>query len=165
MMKKVLWLLWLLAMPLSLPLQAHPTADLRLVGEGSMRWLFWDLYQARFYSADGQYRANGFPQALALRYQRDIGKEDLLDATVTEWQRLGIDWKPQWRRELSAIWPSVRKGDELVLRVEEGGISRFYFNWKSLGEVSDPAFGPAFLAIWLSPDSREPSLTRQLKGN
>ncbi|MFP2770836.1 DUF3833 family protein [Oceanisphaera sp. KMM 10153] len=87
MMKKVLLLLWLLAMPFSSPLWASPTADLNLVGQGSMRWLFRGLYQARFYSADGQYRAGDFPQALVLRYQRDIGKEDLLDATVTEWQR------------------------------------------------------------------------------
>ncbi|WP_245748891.1 chalcone isomerase family protein [Oceanisphaera psychrotolerans] len=165
MMKKYLWLLWWLAMSFSLPSWAHPTADLNLVGQGSMRWLFWDLYQARFYSADGQYKADGFPQALALRYQRDIGKEDLLEATVTEWQRLGIDWRPQWRRELSAIWPSVKKRDELVLRVDSAGVSRFYFNWELLGEITDPDFGPAFLAIWLSPDSRDPRLTRQLKGN
>lgn len=163
MMKKVFWILWLLAMPL--PLWATPTSDLNQVGQGSMRWLFWELYQARFYSADGQYRAGDFPQALALRYRRNIGKEDLLDATVTEWQRLGIDWKPQWRSQLDALWPSVSNGDELIVRVESTGVSRFYFNWQSLGEVSDPAFGPAFLAIWLSPNSRDPALTRQLKGN
>ncbi|WP_417614770.1 chalcone isomerase family protein [Oceanisphaera sp.] len=163
MMKKGVWLLWWLFMSFSL--LASPTANVNLVGQGSMSWLFFELYQARLYSVDGQYQADRFPQVLVLNYQRDIDKEDLLDATVTEWQRLGVDWKWQWRRELNAMWPSVSKRDELALRVEPSGVSRFYFNRQLLGEIKDPAFGPAFLAIWLSPNSRNPSLTRQLKGN
>jgi hypothetical protein len=160
-MKKWLSILMLLAAPV----WASPVADLTLVGEGKMRWLFWDLYQASFYSDDGRYRPGDFPQALALRYQRDIRQEDLLNATVEEWHRLGVVWKPEWRRQLERFWPSVRKQDELVLRVDENGVSRFYFNWRLLGTVEDPDFAPAFLAIWLSPDSRDPALTRKLKGS
>ncbi|WP_375057776.1 chalcone isomerase family protein [Zobellella sp. DQSA1] len=150
---------------LAVPVWASPLSDLTLVGEGKMRWLFWDLYQARFYSGDGRYRPGDFPQALALHYQRDIRQEDLLNATVEEWRRLGVDWKPEWQQQLSRLWPSVRKRDELVLRADKDGVSRFYFNWQLLGEIVDPEFAPAFLAIWLSPDSRDPALTRQLKGN
>ncbi|PSJ45783.1 hypothetical protein C7H85_10450 [Zobellella endophytica] len=160
-MKKWLSILFFLAVPV----WASPMADLTLVGEGGMRWLFWDLYHARLYSDDGRYRPGVFPQALALRYQRDIEQAELLRATVEEWRRLGVDWRPEWHRQLRRLWPSVRKQDELVLRVEASGISRFYFNRQLLGEIADPAFGPAFLAIWLSPDSRDPALTRQLKGN
>lgn len=143
---------------------ASPVADLTLVGQGRMSWLFWDLYQARFYSEDGRYQPGRYPQALSLRYQRNIDKEDLLTATVEEWQRLGVNWKPEWPQQLERLWPSVRTDDELVLRVDETGASSFYFNWRLLGRIEDPAFAPAFLAIWLSSDSRDPNLTRQLKG-
>ena len=143
---------------------ASPVADLTLVGQGKMSWLFWDLYHARFYSEDGRYQPERYPQALSLRYQRNIDKEDLLTATVKEWQRLGVDWKPEWSQQLERLWPSVRTNDELVLRVDENGASAFYFNWRLLGRIDDPAFAPAFLAIWLSTDSRDPKLTRQLKG-
>ncbi|GGB39400.1 hypothetical protein GCM10011502_10890 [Oceanisphaera marina] len=162
---RVLGVLSLLVCCASFSLQASPTTNLSLVGQGKMSWLFFDLYQARFYSVDGRYNANQYPQALSLRYQRNIDKEDLVEATITEWQRLGIDWKTSWQQQLAAFWPSVSKGDELALRVEANGVSRFYFNNSELTEISDPAFGPAFLAIWLSPNSRNPGLTRQLKGN
>ncbi|WMC09362.1 chalcone isomerase family protein [Oceanimonas pelagia] len=143
---------------------ASPVADLALVGQGKMSWLFWDLYQARFYSENGRYQPGQYPQALSLRYARNIDKEDLLAATIEEWQRLGVNWKPEWPERLAQLWPSVRTNDELVLRVDENGASSFYFNWRLLGRIDDPAFAPAFLAIWLSPDSRDPALTRQLKG-
>lgn len=159
-MKKLCCLLLLLASSVF----ASPVSDLALVGQGKMSWLFWDLYQARFYSENGRYQPDGYPQALSLRYQRNIDKQDLLTATVEEWQRLGVSWKQEWPRQLEQLWPSVRTNDELVLRVDEDGVSRFYFNWRLLGSIDDPAFAPAFLAIWLSADSRDPQLTRQLKG-
>ncbi|WP_116472589.1 chalcone isomerase family protein [Zobellella maritima] len=160
-MKTLILLGWLLVFPVL----ATPVSDLTLVGEGKMRWLFWELYQARFYSQDGEYRPGDYPQALELRYARNIDRDDLLEATVVEWERLGIDWKPEWPRQLARIWPSVSRRDELVLRVDDNGISRFYFNWQLLGEMTDPEFGPAFLEIWMSSNSRDPALTRQLKGS
>ncbi|MFH7566507.1 chalcone isomerase family protein [Oceanimonas smirnovii] len=159
-MKKLCCLLLLLASSVF----ASPVSDLALVGQGKMSWLFWDLYQARFYSESGRYRPEDYPQALSLRYQRNIDKEDLLAATVKEWQRLGVSWKQEWPQQLEQLWPSVRTNDELVLRVDNNGISRFYFNWRLLGSIDDPDFAQAFLAIWLSADSRDPQLTRQLKG-
>lgn len=149
----------------SFSLQACPTNDLQLVGQGEMDWLFFDLYQARFYSADGHYQMNQFPQALCLRYQRDIDKTDLIEATVSEWERLGVDWKKSWQEQLTAFWPSVHRDDELAVRIGKDGVSHFYFNDSPLADITDAEFGPAFLAIWLSSNSKNPDLTRQLKGN
>ncbi|WP_417605038.1 chalcone isomerase family protein [Oceanimonas baumannii] len=143
---------------------ASPVGDLTLVGQGRMSWLFWELYQARFYSESGHYQPGQYPQALSLRYQRNIDNDDLITATVEEWQRLEVEWKREWPGQLAKIWPSVRTNDELVLRVDEDGTSRFYFNWQLVGSMGDPDFAPAFLAIWFSSDSRNPGLTRKLKG-
>ena len=157
--------LLLLSSLLAFQVQASANTGLQLVGQGQMNWMFFDLYQASFYSANGRYQIGQYPQALTLRYQKNISRDALIEATETEWQRLGIKTQPAWITELRALWPNVKKGDELGIRVEVSGVSRFYFNQEPLGEMKDPAFGPAFLAIWLSPNSRNPKLTQQLKGN
>lgn len=161
---RILWLALLMGMGICVA-QASPTDDLQLVGQGEMDWFFFDLYEARFYSATGTYEAEQYPQALSLRYQRDIENTKLVDATITEWQRLGVKWQPSWQQQLTALWPSVSKGDELTIRIATDGVSRFYFNGQPLADITDSEFGPAFLAIWLDANSRKPSLTRQLKGN
>jgi hypothetical protein len=136
------------------------------VGEGKMRWLFWELYTARLYTQYGYYEQNRYPQALAIRYNRAISKKDLIDTTLDEWQRLDIQWKKDWPKQLDRIWPSVNKGDELILDVNQAGISRFYYNGKKIGEITDPAFGGVFLNIWLDPNTRAPELRKQLiQGN
>lgn len=161
-----LWIkvLALMVCSAALSLHAQPTGDLQLVGEGEMDWLFFDLYQARLYSANGRYQAKQFPQALSLRYQRDIKNTKLVEATISEWQRLGVKWKYSWQQRLMSMWPSVQSGDQLTLRVNSDGSSHFYFNGEGLAKIDDPLFGPAFLAIWLDDNSRKPTLTQQLKG-
>ena len=155
-------LTWLLVQPLAA--QAAGSTDLQLVGQGKMRWLFFDLYEAQFYSADGRYQEARYPQALTLRYLRDIKQQDLIKATISEWQRLNIAWSPAWQQQLAQLWPSVKTGDALSVKVDSNGRSYFYLNEQPLGEIADAAFGPAFLAIWLSDNSQNPTLTRQLKG-
>ncbi|MGO4998280.1 chalcone isomerase family protein [Oceanisphaera sp. W20_SRM_FM3] len=157
--------LLLLSSLLAFQVHASAHAGLQLVGKGQMRWMLFDLYQAQLYSTDGRYQAGRYPQALRLLYQKNISRDALIEATETEWQRLDIKAQPSWSAQLRALWPNVKKGNELAIRVETSGISRFYFNQVPLGEITDPAFGPAFLAIWLSKNSLNPSLTRQLKGN
>ena len=158
-------LLTLMVLLLPHAASANAQANLQLVGQGQMSWMFFDLYQAHFYSSDGKYQMGQFPQALTLRYQKNITRDELIDATFSEWQRLNISGQPSWRTQLIALWPSVNKGDELAIRVEQSGVSRFYFNQTPIGDIKDPAFGPAFLAIWLSSNSRNPKLTQQLRGN
>lgn len=156
-----------LLIALLLPLKAlsSPIHDLTMVGEGKMRWLFWELYTARLYSEDGIYQQNDYPLALAIRYNRDIEKRYLLQATVQEWDRLGIAWTGRWTMLLDNMWPSVTSGDELLLRINPEGISQFYFNGEPIGEIDDPDFSRAFLAIWLSPQTREAGLRAKLIGD
>ena len=149
---------------LSSPVQAGPVRDLTPVGQGEMHWLFWKLYDIRLLSSDGEYQEGRYPLALALRYARHIEANDLVDATLDEWQRLDQPWQPLWASRLRELWPSVVPGDELLLRVEADGSSHFYYNGNPLGALDDPGFAPAFLAIWLSTETREPGLRLELLG-
>ena len=146
------------------PVSAQVTEDLKLIGEGEMKWLFWNIYQARLYSADGTYPPAQGPIALSIRYQREITAAELIRATEEQWQHLKLDYPNDWPERLEKIWPSVKDGDSLTLRIEHSGKSNFYLNQKAIGSINDPNFGPTFLAIWMSPDTSRPELRAKLLG-
>ena len=140
--------------------------QLKMVGQGEMSWLFIDLYQASFYSQTGKYQEWVYPQALKIVYQRDIEKDDLVSATEKEWQKLSLDGREyqQWLKALTQLWPDIKKGDALVFMVEADGRGFFYHNNQLLGGINNNDFSGAFLSIWLSKNSSEPALRKQLIG-
>ncbi|MFT6984640.1 MAG: hypothetical protein ACJAT7_000437 [Psychromonas sp.] len=142
------------------------TAPLKMVGQGEMSWLFINLYHASFYSQSGEYQEQVYPQALKIVYQQDIDKEDLVSATEKEWRKLSLNNKQyqNWLTELTQLWPDIKKGDQLLFRVEADGRGLFYHNNQLLGGINSDQFSAAFLSIWLSKNSSEPKLRKQLLG-
>jgi hypothetical protein len=156
----------LLLITLSFSVFAAAPQQLKHVGQGTMSWLFMDIYQAALFSADGSYQPGQYPQALSIRYQRDISKQALLKATRQEWQKLSVDERlyRDWLHKLSQLWPEIKDGDNLTFLVANNGHGDFYHNGTWLGRIDSPAFSEAFLSIWLSPRTSEPGLRRQLLG-
>lgn len=160
-------LLWALCWPLAAGADQLPWQRLRTVGQGEMHWLWFKLYDATLYSQTGHYRPQHYPQALTITYARSISREDLLTATGQEWQRLGVGNQGQrqrWLQQLATLWPDVSSGDALTFYVDGAGLGHFWWRDKPLGTVPDPQFSAAFLAIWLADNSRDPALTRRLRG-
>lgn len=166
----------LLALVLLLPAFAA-RAELRLpepqglqqIGSGTLRWLGFHVYDASTWAAvpalprDGSVPA---PFALQITYARAISVDDLVGATESAWEDLGLlDAKAAtWLPQLKQLWPDVKAGDTLVLHIDQARQARFYYNGRLLGSVADAEFGPRFAAIWLHPDSSESTLRRQLLG-
>ena len=145
---------------------ANPLEDLKKVGEAKLKVLFWDVYNSSLYSKTGEYQAEQFPQALKINYLRDIDAEDLIERTQDEWLKLGI--KPvtfsQWIPLLTNIFPDIKKGDTLLLNVDENQQSEFFFNGKKIGDITDQSFGKTFLRIWLDENCRYPKVRNKLIG-
>ncbi len=139
---------------------------LQLVGEARLEVLFWSIYDSRLYSADGSYTEGQRPLRLELQYLRDVEGSDLVEHTHNEWQHLQLrsESKAAWLEQLARMWPDVRENDVLAMEIGESGLSTFTLNGEALGSISDPEFGPSFLAIWLSPDTSQPGLRRTLIG-
>ena len=166
----------LLALVLLLPAFAA-RAELRLpepqglqqIGSGTLRWLGFHVYDASTWATvpalprDGSVPA---PFALQITYARAISADDLVGATESAWEDLGLfDAKAMaWLPQLQQLWPDVKVGDTLVLHIDQAQQARFYFNGQLLGSVADTEFGPRFAAIWLHPDSSESTLRQQLLG-
>jgi hypothetical protein len=144
--------------------QASPLQDLQKVGDARLKVWFWDIYESSLYTASGQYNEADYPIALQIDYLRDISSEDLVEATVEQWQKQGLDDKrmSQWIERITELWPDIRKGDQLIFRVDDNQKGRFYYNQQPLGEIEDTGFSAAFLGIWLSPDTEYPKLRQKL---
>jgi hypothetical protein len=165
-----LWLAGAVASASSLP---GPVIEqgylLRQVGAGELRWLGFPIYDASLWTSTGRYSGLRTDEtvALSLWYQRSFKREELVRITETAWKKLGQPEPAQrerWLAELRRAWTDVTPGRNVTTVVIPGGPTRFYDQRGRFAQVDDPAFGPAFLAIWLDPRSVVSDLRRQLLG-
>jgi hypothetical protein len=157
-------ILCLLIMLFSTPTWAI-VEDLQPSGSGQLRWFFLDIYEATLYTSTGNYIDGVYPKALEINYMRKISAADLIKTTEDEWRRLEINYNQQWLNLLGQIWPDVNDGDTLTMRAESVDKASFYFNGLLLGHIEESNFANAFLAIWLSPNTRDKQLRAQLIGD
>jgi len=155
-----------LALLLTLPALSSADNDLQKVGEAQLKVLFWKVYNSRLFSADGSYVDGQRPLQLEIEYLRDIDADQLVERTAAEWQsqELAHPRQQQWLQSLSALWPDVSKHDVIALQLDRDDRSSFFINGEFLGYVEDPAFGQAFIDIWLSPNTTRPELRSMLIG-
>ena len=135
------------------------------IGETTFSILFWDLYKSNLLTTSGKYPIEIEKDSILfnINYLTDISSEDLLNRTVEQWQHLGLapeDYE-MYLSELGDIWPDIKDGDSLSLLVVEGK-SVFYFNQEYVGAINDQNFGQMFIDIWLSENTSQPDLRREL---
>lgn len=139
---------------------------LQPVGTATLHWFGLQVYDIDLYAQGGAYTADR-AAALSIHYNISIKQGRLLDTTLKEWRRLDkgeSGQREQWIKQLEPLWPDLKAGDRLTAFMREEGPTQFYFDDRLLGEVADPAFGPAFFAIWLDPACRYPKVREGLLG-
>ncbi len=157
----------LICLLLAFPASANPIQNLDKVGSAKLRVFLWNIYESALYTPSGNFEGIKPGLALEIEYRRDISKRAFIDYTREEWQKQSLykDQSELWLANLRDIFPSVKKGDSLVLRVNDAMASEFYFNDKFIGQITNASFTEEFLAIWLSEQSSYPELRSQLVGN
>jgi len=151
----------------SVSVKSAVTDKLNKVGEGSMSWMFIDIYKASLFTLDGDYQVNDFPQALSITYRKDISKKRLIEATKGQWLLQGYEalQVEPWLEQLNTIWPNINRDDNLTFYFNSSSKATFYYNQKPIGDINDTDLASAFIAIWLSDKTSQPSLRRQLLGD
>jgi hypothetical protein len=137
-----------------------------LVGSGTLRFFGLQVYDGFYYSASKAYSADK-PFALVLRYHRSLRGEAIATRSSEEIERLGLGTpaeRERWDIAMKKLFPDVRPGDQVTGINLPGTGTRFYRNGLSLGTISDPAFGPAFFAIWFDPRTSRPEFRERLLG-
>lgn len=152
-----------------LPLIQDSDINLHKLGDGTLKWFGFSIYDAALWTENHSVVNDLFskPLLLSITYKKNISSQNLVATTKSQWQELGIDSESKhsnWLDQLAQIWPDVKKGDVIASIVWPDGKTSFYSDTEYLGTISDPAFGPNFFAIWLSPDTTNPKLRRQLLG-
>jgi len=142
---------------------------LQRVGAGELSWLGRPIYHASLWTPAGNFTGyeSGEPVALSLSYQRKFSRDELLRITSTAWRLLGsvpAEKREHWLASLRTFWSDVGPGDNVTTVVVPGQATRFYDRRGFMGKIDDPAFGPAFLSIWLDSRSVVGDLRVQLLG-
>ena len=141
--------------------------NLQLLGTAKFSVLFWDIYESRLLTSDGQLPLSHPCQysMFEIKYLRDITKQELIENTVAQWQHLAItekEYQP-YLVALKNIWPDIRAGDQLIL-LNNATTTLFYFNQQKVGEIESEVFADLFLQIGLDENTSEPTLRKQLLG-
>lgn len=141
--------------------------ELRLLGQGEMRWLGFKIYDVALWVPAGGGWSAAAPHVLEIRYARAIPGEQLVSTSLEEMERLGYGdpaARERWREVLQRVFPAVAAGDTLVGLHLPGQGARFWQGQRPTGEIADPELARAFFAIWLDPRTREPGLRARLLG-
>ena len=149
------------------PIKSDSSIKLSMLGDTRVSWMGMTIYEAALWSEDKLFDGSNYTSTvmLSITYRKNISTKRLLQTTDKQWRRLGISdsrKREQWLEQLRTIWPDVAPGDVIACVITESGETHFYSRHTLLGKITDPEFGPGFLAIWLSPESRLPKARRQL---
>ena len=141
-----------------------------VIGSGSFRWFGLKLYDASLWATRSSFNPDNWqnaPLALELNYARTLEGRRIAEASIDEMKKLGIGTSAQhkaWDEAMKQVFPDVDKTTQLTGLYLPGQATRFFRNGSPVGEISDPAFGPAFFAIWLHPKTTAPKLRSALLG-
>ncbi|WP_082517043.1 chalcone isomerase family protein [Acidovorax sp. Leaf78] len=146
---------------------AGPLSGARLVGQGTLSFLGFDVYRARLWAAPGfdssDYAAH--PLALELTYHRGFSADAIAKRSLDEMRRVGSftpEQAARWQQALQAALPDVKPGDRLLGVYQPGAGAVFRMGGRVVGEVPDAEFARLFFGIWLSPKTSEPALRQAL---
>ncbi|GLR71142.1 chalcone isomerase family protein [Agaribacter marinus] len=136
------------------------------VGKTRLEVLFWDIYDAELIAPSGDWSTEK-PFALRLTYLRDFEGKDIASRSVDEMRELGMQDErklAKWFQQMQRIFPDVKEGNSITGIYNESQHSVFYFDDEKVGVVEDPEFSKWFFDIWLSEQSSEPKMRKQLLG-
>lgn len=146
---------------------AAPLSDVRLAGQGVLRFVGFEIYRARLWVSPGfdadHYAAQ--PLALELTYHRDFTAQAIAKRSLEEMRRVGRftpEQAARWQQALQAALPDVKSGDRLLGIHQPGVGATFKMGGRVVGEVPDGEFSRLFFGIWLSPQTSEPGLRQEL---
>ncbi|NMP15192.1 hypothetical protein [Thalassotalea sp. Y01] len=138
----------------------------RQVGKAKLEVLFWDVYQARLYTPDGNFKGIKGPLKLHLTYYIDIDGADLAEETGNQWQEMQFEHADNntWLRQLKQVFPDLQENDSLTMVLDDNDVGYLLHNENLIYRFEPSVQLNQFLAIWLSDKSTRPKLMTKLTG-
>ncbi|MDA0910153.1 MAG: chalcone isomerase family protein [Proteobacteria bacterium] len=140
----------------------------QLVGKILYTYWFWDVYYAALYAPtkDFSWRNSFF---LKLTYLRDFSAQSIIEETIDQMSsqtpKNNNDDLKRWQKQLTVIFPDIKENQSLIGYFDGKQRTLFFTGQgKYLGQIDSLAFSRSFFAIWLSDQSENLELSRQLRG-
>jgi len=145
---------------------SYAMPEARLIGTADFNWLFWDLFDASLWSADGLFSWDR-PFALSLTYRTDFSGGELTQSTVEELERV-TDWSDSdlaaFRNRIASCMADVQAGDRFTAMGPDPDTVVLYLNSEERCQLSGTGLRRDYFGIWLSKKSRFPMKSRELTG-
>jgi len=148
------------------PQVAELVPNLKVQGGGELTFFGLSVYDGYYWSPTRGW-SHDRPFALDLHYHRALDGAKIAERSVGEIAKLGYgnaEQRARWGEEMKRVFPNVRRGDRITGVNLPGGIVRYFFNGKSIGDIVDPDFARAFFGIWLDPKSSQLDFRQMLLG-
>jgi hypothetical protein len=148
------------------PLVVELVPNVKVQGGGELTFLGLSVYDGYYWSPARGW-AKDAPFALDLHYHRALDGAKIAERSVSEIAKLGygtIEQRARWGREMQRVFPDVRRGDRITGVNLPGGVVRYFYNGKLIGDIADPGFAHAFFGIWLDPKTSELDFRQRLLG-
>jgi hypothetical protein len=134
-------------------------------GVGAVRFLVLTAYRASLWT-DAPAWSMTAPFALIIRYGMGFASGELGDRTIAEMKHvdpaLSDAETARLRPQLARVFPAVKSGDRITALYVPGKPVVFFKNGVSTGSIRGRAFARDFFGIWLSPNTSDPDLRRDL---
>ncbi|MEP7330089.1 MAG: chalcone isomerase family protein [Betaproteobacteria bacterium] len=140
---------------------------LKVQGGGLMTFFGISVYDGWYWSATPGWPQSG-PYALDLHYHRSLEGARIAERSVDEIAKLGfgsVADRNRWGISMTRLFPDVKPGDRLTGVNVGAGVVRYFYNGKSIGEISDVGFADAFFGIWLHPKTSRADFRLKLLGS
>ena len=150
-----------------LPRQVQELApNVKVQGGGELTFFGISVYDGFYWSPTRGWSQDG-TFVLDLHYHRALDGAKIAERSVSEISKMGYgtaDQRARWGDEMKRVFPDVNKGDRITGVNLPGGVVRYFFNGKSIGEIAEPGFSRAFFGIWLDPKSSDLDFRHLLLG-
>ncbi|MBN67606.1 MAG: hypothetical protein CMM94_08605 [Rickettsiales bacterium] len=136
----------------------------RPLGSSGKDILWFDLYDIALWT-DREHWSYDAPFALTFDVQKSFGKDSLMERVIANisYQRELPKWEEQWYRDtLSPILTDITQGDEISIVYKAEEKAEIYKNAKLQGRLSDPQLIKDLFNIWLSAETLEQDIRRDL---
>ena len=138
--------------------------DATIVGQSRLTFLLWDVYDATLYASNGNW-SESEPFALELNYLRALKGELIAQRSSEEIKKLGFN-NPikmnQWLKKMESIFPDVKENSVVTGIYLPNEAAIFYLDANFIARIDDPEFALWFFRIWLSEQTSEPKMRKEL---
>jgi len=139
----------------------------KLIGEGTLKVLMWEVYDLRLYTDGSPFSWNN-KFMLEFDYSRELKKKSVIDASLKEFKlQPNVTNKDiqAWEVYLEQVIQPVQKGTKARVMWVPAGQIIFNYEGSPPSNIENEDFARAFLNIWLGEKTSRPKLRSQLLGD